>query len=154
MRRHIFSTANLFIIAAAMILSFSLSSFAQDITGSINGTVQDSSGAAISGATVTIRDAQKDNSVVRTLTTNENGEFSAPNLRVSIYDITVEAANFKKSVSTGVKLDVGQRRTVDVVLEAGNISEVVTVEAAGQAGRSAQWIAADERAGRIADGLQ
>ena len=72
MRRQIFSTANLFIIAAAMILSFSLSSFAQDITGSINGTVQDSSGAAISGATVTIRDAQKDNSVVRTLTTNEN----------------------------------------------------------------------------------
>jgi len=126
----IFSTASLFIVAAAMILSFSISSFAQDITGSINGTVQDSSGAAVSGATVTIRDADKDNIVVRTITTNENGEFSAPNLRVSVYDVTVEAANFKKSISTGVKLDVGQRRTVDVVLEAGNISEVVTVEAA------------------------
>lgn len=129
MRRQIFSTANLLIIAAAMILSISFSSSAQDITGSINGTVRDSAGAAIAGATVTITDPGKDNLVVRTVTTNDNGEFSAPNLRVSVYDIAVEAPNFKKSVSTGIKLDVGQRRSVDVSLEAGNVSEVVTVEA-------------------------
>jgi hypothetical protein len=43
--------------------------------------------------------------------------------------VTVEAPNFKKSVNTDVKVDVGQRRPVDVVLEAGNISEVVTVQA-------------------------
>jgi hypothetical protein len=41
----------------------------------------------------------------------------------------VEAPNFKKHVENRVKVDVGQRRTVDVGLEAGNISEVVTVEA-------------------------
>jgi hypothetical protein len=43
--------------------------------------------------------------------------------------VTVEAPNFKKSVQTNVKLDVNQRRTLDVALEAGNIAEVVTVEA-------------------------
>ena len=130
MRRQIFSTATLFIIAAAMILSLSFTTSAQDITGSINGTVRDVSGAVIAGATVTITDSQKDNTVVRTVTTNEDGEFSAPNLQVSVYDVTVEAANFKKSISTGLKLDVGQRRSLDVTLEAGNVSEVVTVEAA------------------------
>jgi hypothetical protein len=130
MRRHIFSTANLFIIAAALILSFSFSTSAQDITGSINGTVRDTSGAVIAGATITITDSQKDNTVVRTLTSNEDGEFSAPNLQVSVYDVTVEAAGFKKSVNTGLKLDVGQRRSIDISLEAGNVSEVVTVEAA------------------------
>ncbi|HQU83056.1 MAG TPA: carboxypeptidase regulatory-like domain-containing protein [Pyrinomonadaceae bacterium] len=116
----------------AMIFVFFLGVIAnaQEITGSINGTVRDSAGAVVSGATVTITDAQKDNLVVRTVTTNEDGAFSAPNLRVSVYRITVEAANFKKSVNTDIKLDVGQRRTVDIQLEAGNIAEVVTVEAA------------------------
>jgi hypothetical protein len=129
MRRQIFSTANLLIIAAAMILSFSFSSFAQEVTGTIVGTVRDASGAVVPGATVTIADAQKDNITVRTITTNDDGEFSAPNLSPGLYQITVTAANFKKSVKTGVKLDVGQRNSVDIALEAGRIEEVVTVEA-------------------------
>ena len=101
----------------------------QEITGSIVGTVRDANGEVVAGATVTIRDSKKDNNVVRTLTTNDNGEFSAPNLATSVYAVTTEAENFKKSVKTDVKVDVGARRTVDVSLEAGNISEVVTVEA-------------------------
>jgi hypothetical protein len=43
--------------------------------------------------------------------------------------VTVEAPNFKKSLQTEIKLDVNQRRTLDIVLEAGNISEIVTVAA-------------------------
>jgi hypothetical protein len=128
MRRQNFSTANLYIIAAAMILSLSFSSFAQEITGTIVGTVRDSSGAIVPGATVIITDAQK-KTVVRTLTTDDNGSFSAPNLNVGIYNVSIEAANFKRTVQTEVKLDVGQRRTVDFALEAGRIEEVVTVEA-------------------------
>jgi hypothetical protein len=129
MRRQSFSTANLFIIAAAMILSFNFSSFAQEITGTIVGTVRDASGAVVPGASVTITDAQKDNIVVRTLTTSEEGVFTAPNLISGTYNVTIEGANFKKSVNTNLKLDVGARYSLDVVLEAGNVSEVVTVEA-------------------------
>jgi hypothetical protein len=109
-------------------LTFTAVAFSQEITGSIVGTVKDSTGAMVSGATVTITDAEK-KAVVRTVTTNEEGQFSAPNLPPVNYEITVEAPNFKKSVNTGVKLDVNQVRTLDVTLEAGNISEVVTVEA-------------------------
>lgn len=111
--------------------SFGLSGLvsAQEITGTIVGTVRDSSGAVVSGATVTITDAQKDNTVVRTLTANDDGEFTAPNLQSGVYQVIVEATNFKKIVKTDVKVDVGQRRTVDIQLEAGNISETVTVEA-------------------------
>jgi hypothetical protein len=129
MRRQIFSTANLLIIATAMILSFSFSTLAQEITGTLVGTVRDSSGAVVSGATVTITDPTKNNIVVRNITANDNGEFTAPNLQSGIYQVTVEAANFKKAVQTDIKLDVGQRRAVDIVLEAGNISETVSVEA-------------------------
>ncbi len=102
--------------------------FAQDTTGTINGTVTDTAGAAVSGATVTITDEDK-KIVVRTVTTGDVGQYSIPQLPVATYTVTVESANFKKSAQTGIKLDVNQRRTVDLALEAGNISEVVTVEA-------------------------
>lgn len=117
------------LLAAALSLCFGSFAFGQEVTGSIVGTVRDASGAVVPGATVTISDPSKGDIVVRTATTNDSGEFSAPNLTISTYTVTVEAANFKKSVNTDVKLDVGQRRNVDVSLEAGNISEVVTVEA-------------------------
>lgn len=117
----------LFVLAVALCLNGL--AYGQEITGSIVGTVKDSAGAAVPGATVVITDPSKDNQVVRTLTTGDDGEFSAPNLPISTYDVAVEAANFKKSVNKGIKVDVGARRPVDVVLEAGNIQEVVTIEA-------------------------
>ena len=68
---------------------------AQDITGSIVGLVRDSGGASIAGAMVTIKDTDK-NIVVRTVTTNSDGAYSAPLLPVGHYSVTVEAPNFKK----------------------------------------------------------
>lgn len=124
-------SSNFAIAFAAIAICFVLNSIvaAQEITASIVGTVKDASGAVVPGATVTVADAEKGNLVVRTITANEDGEFRVPNLAVGIYQITVEAQNFKKSVKNGIKLDLAQTRTVDFALEAGNISEVVTVEA-------------------------
>lgn len=116
------------ITALAIAICMSGFVFGQEITGSIVGSVKDTSGAAVPGATVTITDPSKGDLVVRTTTTNESGEFSAPNLPISTYNVTVEAPNFKKTVQAGLKLDVGQRRSVDITLAAGRIEEVVTVE--------------------------
>jgi hypothetical protein len=126
MKQHLHITLRLLSMAAVLLLSLCAVAFAQEITGSINGTVKDSVGAAVRGATVTITDSDK-KAVVRTITTNDDGEFSAPLLPVAFYDITVEAANFKKHVESQVKVNVNERRTVDVSLEAGNITETVTV---------------------------
>ncbi len=122
-------TIILTLFALAFSLGLSGLAAAQEITGSIVGTVRDASGAVIPGATVTIADSQKDDTVVRTITATDEGTFSAPNLQSGVYQVTVEAANFKKVIKTDVKVDVGQRRLVDVQLEAGNISETVTVQA-------------------------
>jgi hypothetical protein len=116
------------VLVAIALFSFAAVTPAQEITGSVSGTVKDPNGAAVAGATVTITDAQK-KSVVRTVTTDDNGGFSAPDLPSALYDITVEAANFKKHVETKLKVDVGQKRGLEITLEAGAISEVVTVEA-------------------------
>ncbi|HZN00096.1 MAG TPA: carboxypeptidase regulatory-like domain-containing protein, partial [Pyrinomonadaceae bacterium] len=117
------------VFVALALLSFSQVSPAQETTGVISGTVKDANGAAVSGATVTISDADK-KVEVRTIAVNENGEFVAPNLLSGFYDVTIEAPGFKKSLLSRVKLDVSDRRTVDVILEAGNITESVLVESA------------------------
>ena len=115
--------------AMALALCLCTQALGQEVTGTIVGTVKDASGSVVPGATVKITDPSKGDLVVRTLTTNDSGEFSAPNLNSAEYSVTVEAPNFKRSVQTGVKVDVGQRRSVDVTLEAGRIDEVVTVQA-------------------------
>jgi hypothetical protein len=117
------------VFVALALLSFSQVSPAQETTGVISGTVKDANGATVSGATVTISDADK-KVEVRSIAVNENGEFVAPNLLSGFYDVTIEAPGFKKSLLSRVKLDVGDRRTVDVILEAGNITESVLVESA------------------------
>lgn len=122
------------IVIAALVLMVIqvLVANAQEVTGSFLGTVRDSNGGAIAGAKVTITDAEK-RAVVRTVTTNEDGQFSAPLIQAGVYDITVEAPSFKKQVEQGVKLDLNQRRSVDVTLQVGAVSEVITVEASALA---------------------
>ncbi len=116
------------VLAALALFSFAAVASAQEITGSISGTVKDPNGAAVAGASVTITNAQT-KGVARTSTTDDNGAFSAPDLPSAFYDITVEAPSFKKHVETKLKVDVGQKRGLEITLEPGAITEVVTVEA-------------------------
>jgi Carboxypeptidase regulatory-like domain/TonB-dependent Receptor Plug Domain len=114
------------LLVAAFCLTGSV--YGQEITGSLAGTVKDTNGAAVANATVTITNSDT-KLVARTVTTNDNGEYSVPLLPVAFYDITVEAASFKKSFNSRVKVNVNERHTADITLEAGSISETVSVTA-------------------------
>jgi hypothetical protein len=100
---------------------------AQKITGTISGVVSDPSGAVIPQATVTISNV--DTGLIRTVTTNEMGEYTAPDLPNGNYRITVKQANFKEAVTSKVELHVASTALVNVQLQMGNTSEQVTVEA-------------------------
>ena len=126
MKRHI--QLKTIISLLSLLFAFSGAAFGQELTGVLTGTVQDANGAGIKGATVTITDSAK-KLVVRTVSTDDNGSFTATDLHVGLYDVTVESPNFKKHLESNVKLDVGQRRAMMVTLEVGNVEEVVTVEA-------------------------
>ena len=121
-------TPRLLILALAILFCFSATALAQDINGNISGTVKDTAGAAVKGAAVTVTDVGQ-KLVVRTTVSDDDGNFSAPNLPATLYDVTIEAPGFKKTIQTKVKVDVGKTYSLDVALEAGNIAEVVTVEA-------------------------
>jgi hypothetical protein len=95
--------------------------------GDIIGLVRDVSGAAIAGATVTIKDADK-NVVVRAVTTNSDGAYSASLILAGRYNVVVEAKGFKKVTKNDIEMNVGDRLTVDVRLEVGGVEESVLVE--------------------------
>jgi hypothetical protein len=100
----------------------------QSNAADLQGTVRDQSGAVVSGATVTARNPATN--VSKTTTTNDGGVYLIVNLPPGDYEVTVEAANFKKSVLPAVTLTVGQRGDLDVALEVGQVSEVVTITGA------------------------
>src|SRR5882757_564324 len=102
--------------------------WAQEITGQIRGIVTDASGGVIANATVTITNVDR-KQVVRTVETNSAGEYVAPFLPVGRYSVAVEAKGFKRFVKNDIELNVSDRLTVDAPLQAGAVTETVTVEA-------------------------
>src|ERR1700752_4692072 len=98
---------------------------AQSNAAEIQGTVKDSSGAVVANATVTARNPST--SFSRDTTTNDEGFYRILNVPPGTYEVTVEAANFKKAVLPSVTVPIGQDATVKVALELGQLSETVTV---------------------------
>jgi hypothetical protein len=107
------------------ILLLCLPAFSQGSAGRIMGTVFDQSGASISGATVTVLDV--DRGVTRALTTDDAGEYNAPNLTPGNYTLRAEAKGFKKLERQNVALEVGKEVRVDLTLQTGAQEQTVTV---------------------------
>src|ERR1700722_7323338 len=100
-------------------------SWAQTFRGSILGTVTDTTGAAVSGATVTIHNVET--GIDRITTTSVDGSYLIPELPIGNYNVTVELNGFQKLVTNGIAVDIGAMRRVDVVLKPGQLSQQVVV---------------------------
>ena len=101
--------------------------FAQTFTGALLGTVQDSSGAVVAGAKVTVREVATN--VLRSTTSNELGYYEIPLLPPGTYRIEAEHTGFKKFLRASLKLEIGQRMEIPVVLTPGEVKETVEVVA-------------------------
>ena len=113
-------------LALLLLLSAAVAA-AQTSTSRITGTVFDSSGAVVPGATVTA--LNEATGIAQTQTTTEAGLYSFASLPVGTYSITVEKAGFKTAKQTGNLLEINTPLSVDIALAAGEVSEVVTVQA-------------------------
>src|SRR6202165_4147460 len=107
------------------VLLFSLALFAQGSSGRILGTVTDQSGAVISGAKVSVIDTQR--GLARTLTTDQAGEYNAPNLIPGIYTVRVAAPGFQTVNRENVLLEVGKEIRVDLTPRPGEQTQSVTI---------------------------
>ena len=101
---------------------------AQVLYGGIVGTVKDSSGAAVPGATVTI--TNKGTALERTAVTSAEGVYSFTNVQAGSYDVKASLQGFKEFVKSGVPVNVNEVSRVDVALEVGALTETVTVASA------------------------
>jgi hypothetical protein len=99
--------------------------FSQGNQGRITGTVTDSSGGVIAGATVTVTDTAR--GISRVLTTDEAGLYSAPNLTPGNYTVRAEAKGFKTLDRQNVDVEVGQEVRVDLTVQPGEQTQTVTV---------------------------
>ncbi|MDQ2948130.1 MAG: Plug and carboxypeptidase regulatory-like domain-containing protein, partial [Acidobacteriota bacterium] len=103
-------------------------------SGTILGTVRDSSGAGVANAKVTVVDINK--GTTQTATTDESGSYNVPFLPPGTYRATVEQTGFARQQSADTPLDVDQRARLDFTLQIGNVSETVSVSAAAPLVRS------------------
>ncbi|HWP85962.1 MAG TPA: TonB-dependent receptor, partial [Terriglobia bacterium] len=102
-------------------------SFGQVITGSVSGTVRDSSGAVLPGTTIQIHNTGT--GVARTVVTDVRGYYTAPNLTPGVYDLTALLSGFQTEVRRGLTVNVGQAAVMDFSMKVGAVSERVEVTA-------------------------
>jgi len=104
-----------------------LSLFSQVNTGTISGVVQDTSGAVIGGATVTIRNV--DTGIATALTSDVGGRYVAPNLLIGNYEVRAQQPGFRTEIRSGITLTVGRDEVINLTLSVGQTAEQVTVTA-------------------------
>jgi hypothetical protein len=120
---------SLLLVAAVLGASIAMGQ-AQSNAADLNGYVRDPQGAVVVGATVTARHPATN--LTRTTTTNDDGYYQITSLPPGDYEITVEAANYKKAVVPSYTLNVGARADLDVNLELGQLTEIVNVSTEDQ----------------------
>ncbi len=122
-------TAIYAVIGLALLLSISpKNTLGQAVTGTLLGTVQDSSGAVVPHATVTL--TNEGTNVINTTLTGPQGFYTFPNLNPGEYTVSVSASGFKKVISPHNVVQVEQTTSVNLTLQPGAVSTEVTVTGA------------------------
>jgi hypothetical protein len=117
-----------FIVCCLLLQAFALRLSAQVATGRITGRVTDSTGAAISGATVTITNDAT--SVAQTVQSSATGTYVFEAVNPGSYTLSAEANGFGKFISQGIQAHIQDNLTIDVSLRLGTVGQQVSVTAA------------------------
>lgn len=118
-----------FVLAIAVVLLFGAgSSLAQVTSGSVLGTVTDSSGGTVSGAKVTI--TNESTAATLSFTTGPDGNFKFTPLRTGSYTVTVTLEGFQTSTQKSITVNVGAEVVANFTLQPGKVSEIVEVTSA------------------------
>jgi hypothetical protein len=113
------------LLSVVLLASFSL---AQQLTGTLSGTVADSAGAVVPNAKVTMKNAASGD--VRTTVSNGSGYFAVTAVQPGSYTVSIEAQGFKTWARTGIAFAQGDNHTLaNIKLEVGNVSETVEIKA-------------------------
>src|SRR5215510_15107177 len=107
-----------------VILALAGTAYPQAAKSELIGEVRDQNGALVPNAKVTLTDIATGQTSSKL---TDDGSFIMTNLKPGIYNVAVEADGFKQSLREGVRLATGERVRLDVVLDPGAVTELVTV---------------------------
>ena len=118
---------NLLCIVILILTAFATNTFAQDVTARIDGQVNDPNGAVVLNAAITLTNTKTGE--VRTVQSNDSGGYTITQIQPGTYDLSVKAQGFKEYLSRALELNVNDRKTINIPLETGAITESITVTA-------------------------
>jgi len=135
---------------ACCFLIFAAAAFGQGDRGTITGTVSDQTGAVVPSASVQLKNT--DTGAAYTVGSTNTGNFTLANLPAGTYELTVDAAGFKKFDRPGLQVQVAETVRVDVGLQVGAATDTVTVNAeapllkteSGEVSHQVDYTAADQ----------
>jgi hypothetical protein len=126
LRSGVWSVARFAIAASFAALAFmAVPASAQILYGSVVGTVKDSTGSVLPGATVTI--VNKETNLTREAVTNSDGAYSIINVQPGPYDIKISLTGFRDTARYNVPVTIGDIARFDVAMEVGSVTESVLV---------------------------
>ncbi len=114
-------------LSVAVVLLLVVSAAGQSTSGTITGTVTDVTGAVLPGVEVSV--INEGTNLTRNLITNESGNYTAPTLPGGDYRVEALLPGFQTAIRSGITLNTDQRARIDLVLEVGQVTEVVEVTA-------------------------
>src|SRR5512140_37882 len=112
-------------LIVVVVLSMAGLAAAQVTSGSITGLVQDESGGAMPGVTITVK--SEETGATRTAVTDSEGRYRVPGVRVGRYEVRAELEGFSTAVHSGINLTVNQEVVVRFQMKVGELRESVTV---------------------------
>ena len=127
MNRPFWRSAAQYGLVCLTVLIYSLHGFGQQTLGSLNGTVVDTSGAAVPGATVTVTDSAIN--YATTTTTSGTGFYQVFNLPIGTYAVKVSHAGFETTQYKGIPVQEASAKTLNATLKVGQVSESIEVTA-------------------------
>ncbi|MGI8638348.1 MAG: carboxypeptidase-like regulatory domain-containing protein [Pyrinomonadaceae bacterium] len=125
MTRNIRLSNTFFYILTLMLAAFSFAgnASAQFETATVLGSVRDANEAVIEGAAVTLKNVATD--ITSTAATDSNGDYQFVNIKIGIYQITIEANGFNRTVAENINVTVNARQRVDLTLQVATATETV-----------------------------
>src|SRR5215468_11217951 len=113
-----------------LFISAANTALAQFDSATVLGTIRDSNGAALTGATITLKNIAT--GIAVTTLSDANGDFQFPNVRIGSYRVSAELQNFSTAVAENVNVTVNARQRVDLTMQPGAVTESVVITDAAQ----------------------
>src|SRR5208282_4721963 len=113
--RGVSGTGLLLVALVFLFMAPALTVFGQNDTGSVVGAIQDTSGAVVPGASITV--LNKATGASFTTATDSSGEYEVPSLHTGVYKISAEHSGFSTAVADNITVSVGARQRIDLKLE-------------------------------------